>query len=67
MSVIYLLFGLLVLGVTFAIGYNYALRTESKYYQQLGEEQDSLEPIFDKLDREYKYTDKLAKPFSDDK
>ena len=66
MSFVYVLFGILIVLIAFAVGYNLAIHNESVAFQKLGEESDYLEPIFARLDREYKYTDKLTKPFTDD-
>jgi hypothetical protein len=67
MSVVYLLAAIAIFLIVFFAGYNLALRSERIFYQQLGDESTSLEPIFARLDREWKYTDELTKPFTDDK
>jgi hypothetical protein len=53
--------------VTFLAGYRLAMYHQKMYAMSLFEEGESLEPIFARLDREYAYTDDLAKPFTDDK
>jgi hypothetical protein len=53
--------------VTFLAGYRLAMYHQKMYAMSLFEENASLEPIFARLDREYAYTDDLAKPFTDDK
>jgi hypothetical protein len=53
--------------VTFLAGYRLAMYHQKMYAMSLFEEGASLEPIFARLDREYAYTDDLAKPFTDDK
>ena len=55
--------------VTFLAGYRLALH---HYKNDFGRtlalmQGDSLEPIFDALDREWAYTDNLNKPFTDEK
>lgn len=67
MSLIYLLAAIALFLIVFFAGYNLALRSERIFYQELGEESSSLEPIFARLDREWKYTDELTKPFDDGK
>jgi hypothetical protein len=67
MSIVYILAGVAILIIAFLSGYNLAKRQESDRYQELGGESNSLEPIFAMLDREWKYTDKLGKPFSHEK
>jgi len=66
-SVIYLLASIAIFLIVFFAGYKLALRNERIFYQELSEESNSLEPIFARLDREWKYTDELTKPFTDDK
>lgn len=53
--------------VTFLAGYRLAMYHHKMQFIELAHESDSLEPIFAALDREYAYTDELAKPFTDDK
>jgi hypothetical protein len=53
--------------VVFLAGYRLAMYHQKMYAMSLFEEGESLEPIFARLDREYAYTDDLAKPFTDDK
>jgi len=67
MIAVFILAGIALLMIAFLCGYNLALRHESVAYQKLGYESSSLEPIFAMLDREYKYTADLAKPFYDEK
>lgn len=52
--------------LTFLAGYRLAMHHEKIYNINLMKEGDSLEPIFDRLDREYKYTDRLNKPFTNE-
>jgi hypothetical protein len=67
MTIIFILAGISLLLIAFFIGYNLAMHNESQFHQRLGEEQDSLEPIFARLDREWKYTEELNRPFTDGK
>ena len=53
--------------VVFLAGYRLAMYHQKMYAMSLFEEGESLEPIFARLDREYAYTDDLAKPFTDEK
>jgi hypothetical protein len=66
MRIMFILAGISTFIITFLSGYNLAKRHESDRYQELGRESNSLEPIFAMLDREWKYTDKLGKPMTDD-
>ena len=66
MSIVLILAGISTLLIAFFSGYNLAKRQESNFYEGLGQESNSLEPIFAMLDREWKYTDKLGKPMTDD-
>jgi hypothetical protein len=52
--------------VTFLAGYRLAMHHNKLYYIGLGQENESLEPIFDRLDRDYSYTDRLSKPFTNE-
>jgi hypothetical protein len=52
--------------MTFLAGYRLSIYHNKLFYIRLGLESESLEPIFAKLDREYGYTDKLSKPFSNE-
>jgi hypothetical protein len=65
MTIIFILAGIAILLITFFSGYNLALRNEQIRYMELGHESDSMEPIFARLDREWKYTDDLNRPFDD--
>jgi len=67
MTIIFILAGISLLLIAFFIGYNLAMHNESQFHQRLGEEQDSLEPIFARMDREWKYTEELNRPFTDGK
>jgi hypothetical protein len=53
--------------VTFLAGYRLAMYHHKMQFTDLMQEDDSLEPIFAKLDREYAYTDELIKPFTHEK
>jgi hypothetical protein len=53
--------------VVFLAGYRLAMYHNKMYSLSLFEESESLEPIFARLDREYAYTEELAKPFTDEK
>lgn len=53
--------------LTFLAGYRLAMHHNKTYAMELMDENESLEPIFAKLDREYQYTDRLTKPFTDEK
>lgn len=55
----------IVLMVFFA-GYCMAITNEKNYNINLMQEGESLEPIFARLDREYAYTGRLDKPFTDE-
>lgn len=66
MTIIFVLAGIAILLIVFMCGYSLALRHEGNFYQNLGHESHSLEPIFARLDREWKYTDELTKPFTND-
>lgn len=52
--------------LTFLAGYRLAMHHNKLYSLSLMSESDSLEPIFARLDREYAYTDELARPFTND-
>jgi hypothetical protein len=52
--------------IVFLAGYRMAQLQQQKYIANLMCENDSLEPIFAALDREYAYTDELSKPFIND-
>jgi hypothetical protein len=67
MTIVFILASIALLLIAFFIGYNLAMHNESLFHQRLGEEQDSLEPIFARLDREFAYFDDLTKPFTDGK
>jgi len=67
MTIIFILAGISLLLIAFFIGYNLAMHNESQFHQRLGEEQDSLEPIFARMDREWKYTEQFNRPFTDEK
>jgi hypothetical protein len=67
MTIVFILASISLLLIAFFIGYNLALHNESLEHQRLGEEQDSLEPIFARMDREWKYTEQLNRPFTDGK
>jgi hypothetical protein len=51
--------------ITFLAGYRLAIHHNKIYTQSLFEEGSSLEPIFARLDREYAYTEELAKSFEE--
>ena len=51
--------------ITFLAGYRLAIYHNKIYTQSLFEEGSSLEPIFARLDREYAYTEELAKSFEE--
>ncbi len=53
--------------LVFLAGYRLAMHHNKMQFVELMQEGDSLEPIFAALDREYAYTDKLTKPFTDEK
>jgi len=63
MTMIFILAGIAILLIAFFSGYNLALRNEQLRYMELGHESNSMEPIFARLDREWKYTDELTEPF----
>lgn len=65
MTIIFILAGIAILCIAFASGYSLALRHEQDRYMELGHESNSMEPIFARLDREWKYTDDLNRPFDD--
>jgi hypothetical protein len=52
--------------IVFLAGYRLAEVHRKQHMANLMLENDSLEPIFAALDREYKYTDNLNKKFSND-
>lgn len=51
--------------LTFLAGYRLALHHQKIYTESLFEEGTSLEPIFARLDREYAYTEELARSFEE--
>ena len=57
--------------IVFLAGYRLAQHHNSQEHQAwleyLNGETNSMEPIFAALDREWKYTDDLAKPFTNEK
>ena len=52
--------------IVFLAGYRLGTKHEQQEMANLMLENDSLEPIFAALDREYKYTDNLSKKFIND-
>jgi hypothetical protein len=67
MTIVFILAGISLLLIVFFSGYNLAMHNERQFHQRLGEEQDSLEPIFARMDREWKYVEELTKRFTDGK
>ena len=57
--------------IVFLAGYRLAQRHQAiqhtEWLEYLNGETNSMEPIFAALDREWKYTDDLTKPFTDEK
>ena len=52
--------------LTFLAGYKLAMQHTKLEFCNLMDEGDSLEPIFEALDRKYAYTEKLTKPFNNE-
>jgi hypothetical protein len=65
MTIVFILAGIALLAIIFMSGYSLAIRHEQIRYIELGRESSSMEPIFARLDREWKYTDDLNRPFDD--
>lgn len=57
--------------IVFLAGYRLAQHHQAmqhtEWLEYLNGETNSMEPIFAALDREWKYTDDLSKPFTDEK
>lgn len=52
--------------LTFLAGYRLAVKHNEMQFMNLMDEGDSLEPIFEALDRQYAYTEQLSKPFKNE-